>query len=250
MELKELVELCKKAALEAGKEILSVYESDDFGVEIKDDKSPLTMADKKSHLKIMEYLENTPYPIMSEEGKEILFEERKDWDTFWCVDPLDGTKEFVNRNGQFTVNIALIRNGYPVLGMIYVPVTDEFYYGAEGIGAFKQEGENAPFKIVINRKEDNRVAVKSRSHGGDEDDLFKKFKVTDTISVGSSLKFCMVASGVADIYFREGPTMEWDTAAGQAVVEAAEGTVDTLQGERFFYNKEVLRNGSFLVKGF
>jgi 3'(2'), 5'-bisphosphate nucleotidase len=186
---------------------------------------------------------------LSEEEKEAPYSERQSWTIFWCVDPLDGTKEFIKRNGQFTVNIALIVDGYPVLGVVYAPVLD-IYFCADANGAFKIEKGNRS-TLQVNHKTENRIAVGSASHAAPEEaELLSKYKVTETISVGSSLKFCMVADGKADIYYRHGPTMEWDTAAGQAVLEGAGGTVFDLEGKRFLYNKEVLRNASFLCLGF
>lgn len=251
MELEKLAEACMTIAINAGHAILEIYKQDDLGVEVKEDNSPLTLADKASHEVIMKGLSQFDYPILSEEGKEMSYDERKDWETYWCVDPLDGTKEFINRNGEFTVNIALISNKKPVLGIIYVPVKDIIYVGIEGIGAKKgEDGILDPIKVEW--KEGNRVAVRSKSHANPaEEEILQKYDVTDALSVGSSLKFCMVAEGKADLYYRHGPTMEWDTAAGQAVVEAAGGTVYTgnTEEELFRYNKENLLNGSFLVLG-
>jgi 3'(2'), 5'-bisphosphate nucleotidase len=249
MNIQDIIAIAK----EAGIKILDIYENEDFSktIDFKSDDSPLTIADKASHIIIAEALEKlTPeIPVMSEEGREIPFEERENWTKFWCVDPLDGTKEFIKKNGQFTVNIALIENGFPTLGVIYTPVTDTTYYG-DANGAFMIVGnDETPMKV--NNKSDNRIAVKSASHStAADDELLAQYKANDAISVGSSLKFCMVACGKADIYYRHGPTMEWDTAAGQAVLEAAGGTVSTLEKERFFYNKKVLRNNSFLCLGF
>ncbi len=249
MDIQDIIAIAK----EAGIKILDIYENEDFSktIDFKADDSPLTIADKASHVIIAEALAKlTPeIPVLSEEGIITPYEERKNWTKFWCVDPLDGTKEFIKKNGQFTVNIALIENGYPTLGVIYTPVTDTTYYG-DNKGAFMIVGlDETPIKI--NKKTDNRIAVKSASHSTEADDvLLAKYKANDAISVGSSLKFCMVASGKADIYYRHGPTMEWDTSAGQAVVESAGGTVSSLDGKRFSYNKEVLRNGSFLCLGF
>jgi 3'(2'), 5'-bisphosphate nucleotidase len=249
MNIQDIITIAKKA----GEKILDIYENEDFSktIDFKSDDSPLTIADQAAHVIIAAALEElTPeIPVMSEEGREIPFEERKDWKKFWCVDPLDGTKEFIKKNGQFTVNIALIENGFPTLGVIYTPVTDTTYYG-DSNGAFMIVGsEESPIKV--NNKSDNRIAVKSASHStAADDELLAQYKAKEAISVGSSLKFCMVACGKADIYYRHGPTMEWDTAAGQAVLEASGGTVSTLEGDRFFYNKEILRNSSFLCLGF
>ena len=249
MTIQDIITIAK----EAGIKILDIYENEDFSktIDFKSDDSPLTIADKASHIIIAEALAKlTPeIPVLSEEGEIASYEERKNWTKFWCVDPLDGTKEFIKKNGQFTVNIALVENGYPVLGVIYTPVTDTTYYGDEN-GAFMIVGSETT-SMKINNKSENRIAVKSASHSTDADDiLLAEYKANDAISVGSSLKFCMVACGKADIYYRHGPTMEWDTSAGQAVVESAGGTVSTLEGKRFSYNKEILRNGSFLCLGF
>ncbi len=249
MDIQKVIQIAK----EAGEKILHIYENEDFSstVDFKADDSPLTIADKASHVIIAKGLEEyfPEIPVLSEEGRSIDFAERKAWSTFWCVDPLDGTKEFIKKNGQFTVNIALIRDGYPVLGVIYTPVTGECYY-SDGSKSYLEVGGETKL-LKINNSVENRVAVRSASHAADEEDvLLSKYKVTDAISVGSSLKFCMVASGKADIYYRHGPTMEWDTAAGQAVLEGAGGKVQRLSGERFYYNKENLLNESFLCLGF
>jgi 3'(2'), 5'-bisphosphate nucleotidase len=248
-----LIEIAKKA----GMAILEIYNNESqFGsIELKSDNSPLTRADKKSNLIITKALtEIFPrIPILSEEGKMTDFSIRKKWDRFWLVDPLDGTKEFLKRNGEFTVNIALIENNRTVYGIIYVPVTGTFYIGdTKERRALKIHADGRQEMLKVNNKTNDRIAVGSRSHASEaESDLLKTFDVTDVISVGSSLKFCMVAEGKADIYYRHGPTMEWDTAAGQAIVEAASGTVLTYPGKHpFLYNKEVLTNPSFLVLGF
>ena len=239
----------------AGQEILSIY-NDPVHAEVVDykaDNSPLTLADQASHQVIArELLSLYPdIPIISEEGKDIPYETRKSYDLFWLVDPLDGTKEFIKRNGEFTVNIALIQGNYPTFGFIYAPELDTYYYGGTVGGAFKIErGEKK--NIHVNRKTADRIAVRSRSHASEEEEtILKQYHVTDAISKGSSLKFCMVAEGKADLYYRHGPTMEWDTAAGQAVLEAAGGKVLNNRGpDRFSYNKESLLNDSFLCLGF
>ena len=249
IDIKEVIRISEAA----GKEILNVYKQEDFSkdIEIKADDSPLTKADKAANDVIVSELSRlySTIPILSEEEKEAPYSERKNWTSFWCVDPLDGTKEFIKRNGQFTVNIALIVDGFPVLGVVYAPVLD-VYFCADANGAFKiEKGITSPLKV--NHKNENRIAVGSASHAAPEEAvLLDKYNVTKTITVGSSLKFCMLADGKADIYYRHGPTMEWDTAAGQAVLEGAGGTVSNLEGVRFKYNKEVLRNSSFLCLGF
>ncbi len=240
----------------AGEAIMDVYLDDEASklVETKDDDSPLTLADKASHNFIVSELEKHGggLPVLSEEASSIDFNTRRQWTEYWLVDPLDGTKEFINRNGEFTVNIALIKDCIPVFGVVYVPVTGVLYYGSSDTGAYKVTAEEKQTISVSNRA-DKLIAVRSRSHASaDEEELFAQYDVVDTISVGSSLKFCMVAEGKADIYYRHGPTMEWDTAAGHAVVRSAGGEVyiGSSKIEPFTYNKENLLNGSFLVTGF
>ena len=243
---------------EAGDRILEVYNNPATAqvVDFKEDNSPLTLADRASHAVISQAL--TRYfpaiPVLSEEDQDIIdYETRKNWPVYWLVDPLDGTKEFINRNGEFTVNIALIEKRKPDLGVIYVPVKDTFYYGSKE-GAFKKSGLNGKsIRLQVNNKSTDRVAVRSKSHASPEEDvILTRFGVVDFISVGSSLKFCMVAEGKADLYYRHGPTMEWDTAAGQAILQAAGGSVyegsETIK--KFVYNKESMLNGSFLCVGF
>ena len=262
------------AAKRAGEAILDVYGSD-FTVEQKDDKSPLTLADKRSNEIIENVLEqtvtvnNSTVPILSEEGKETPYEERKKWEYFWLVDPLDGTKEFVKRNGEFTVNIALIHKHKPVLGVIYIPVKDVFYFAALNIGAYKLENSeilnddlsikeliDKSQRLPLNNNDKTALTVMgSRSHTSEEfSEFMKRLNVkygnVEFISSGSSLKLCLVAEGKADVYPRFGPTMEWDTAAGQAIVEQANGTVkDTQTNEPLSYNKSNLLNPFFIVNG-
>ncbi len=240
----------------AGKAILNIYHDADFSqvVDFKSDSSPLTLADKEAHKVIFKEL-NDAYPeipIISEEGREIPYQEREQYQKFWLVDPLDGTKEFIKRNGEFTVNIALIEDGLPVLGVVHVPVKDTTYFGEKGQGAFMTEQGATPRQIQVNNSGTERIAVRSKSHPSPEEEVvLEEYQVVESISRGSSLKFCMVAEGKADIYYRHGPTMEWDTAAGQAVVEAAGGKVLIGTGpKRFTYNKPSLLNGSFLCLGF
>ena len=240
-------------AREAGRAILDVY-SGDFQVDIKEDQSPLTCADRASHeIIVRRLLESFPdIPILSEEGQSVPYEVRGSWDRFWLVDPLDGTKEFIKKNGEFTVNIALIEGGLPVFGVVYVPVKDTLYWGGSKQGALLQVGQDSPRPIQV-REPDPRcglTVVMSRSHPSPElEDYLKNINVAEAISVGSSLKLCVVAEGKADLYPRLGPTMEWDIAAGHAVVEAAGGTILTLDGERLMYNKQNLLNPYFIVSG-
>jgi 3'(2'), 5'-bisphosphate nucleotidase len=233
-------------AVEAGHRVLDIYRSDDFRVEEKQDESPLTLADRESHRIIHERL-TAAYPgipVLSEEGKETPYAERSAWEYFWLVDPLDGTKEFINRNGEFTINIALIEGNRPVAGVIYAPVLDLCYY-ADGSGScYKLETGKEPVRISVNRNFGKGLtAVQSRSHSSrEEKEFFSRLEITDSLAVGSSLKFCMVAEGKAHIYYRHGPTWEWDTAAGHAVAESAGAHVSGLH-----YNKEVIKNDSFYV---
>ena len=237
----------------AGKAILAVYERD-FSVTEKADRSPLTEADLASHRCILAGLARlTPnIPVLSEESADVPFLTRAGWDRYWLVDPLDGTKEFVKRNGEFTVNIALIETGAPVLGVVYVPASNLTYVGQAGVGAFAENaaGRRRPLHVAENRHTPLRVAG-SRSHAGDSLTAFlHNVGAHELVSMGSSLKLCLVAEGRADIYPRFGPTSEWDTAAAQAVVEAADGRVtDTALRPLRYNTKESLLNPFFLVFG-
>lgn len=249
----EVLDVVAKIAKEAGKAILPIYASD-FSVVYKNDKSPLTKADTKSQEIIKKLLENkfSGIPLLSEEGRTIPYEERSDWSLFWLVDPLDGTKEFVKRNGEFTVNIALIENNSPAFGVVYLPVSDILYYGGKRFGAFKKSGNEAAQAISVSGAcpDGELVVVKSRSHPSAElTKYLEQLKVKKLVPAGSSLKFCLVAEGTADLYPRLGPTWEWDTAAGQAVVEGAGGRVVTLDNVPIFYNKKNLLNDFFVVWG-
>lgn len=250
--LQELLEIAKTAAIEAGQEIISVYNSADFGVEMKSDNSPLTIADKRAHKVIVSFLEKTDFPILSEEGRDIGFDERKTWDIFWMVDPLDGTKEFVKRNGEFTVNIALIQNSIPVLGVVYCPVLKKLYYSMVGKGAYLIDRGEEASKIKVSGKSVDDADLKvvaSRSHLNDDTRAFiEKLDNPDMVSMGSSLKLLAVAEGSADVYPRFAPTMEWDTAAAHAIVNESGGEVVIKDSnEQVTYNKENLLNPFFLV---
>jgi 3'(2'), 5'-bisphosphate nucleotidase len=243
-------------AQEAGKAIMAIYETD-FGVEDKADKSPLTAADRESNAVIMRHLKShfPQIPIISEENKEVPYSERADWDWFWLVDPLDGTKEFIKRNGEFTVNIALVHNGKPVLGVIYVPAQGVTYYASEGQGAFKVEPGGQPRSIRIKEPDpDKLLLIGSRSHPSPEFDAYlqekkAQYKEVDFVAAGSSLKLCLVAEGIADVYPRLGPTMEWDTGAGHAIALEAGAAVRVYGEERdLLYNKENLLNPHFIVE--
>lgn len=314
-ETKRLLATAVAAAYQAGLKILEVYDTD-FAVALKDDHSPLTQADTAAHRLIRDRLADLGLPLLSEEGRDIPFAERKGWQRFWMVDPLDGTKEFVRRNGEFTVNIALIEGVRPVLGVVYVPVTETLYFAAEGVGAFKAEkvsglmvaGRGGRVEAAVDaaarpaaevaaepvaeaaaepaaEPEAEATAeataepeaqldrlmsaarplplqdapqrpftvVASRSHATDDlqkylDDLAASHPGMARVSAGSSLKFCLVAEGTADQYPRLGPTMEWDTAAGQVVVACAGGRVVHYEGGApLAYNKENLLNPWFVV---
>ena len=246
------LEAVREIAHAAGRRILDVYERE-FKVEHKEDQSPLTEADRAAHEIITSQLEAlTPdIPVLSEESAAVNYDTRAGWKRFWLVDPLDGTKEFINRNGEFTVNIALIEGNRPVLGVVYVPVPALTYYACAGQGAYKQKGECAVQPVRVRRFDGGKpIVVASRSHAGPETGAFlRNLGEHDVVSMGSALKLCLVAEGVADVYPRLGPTMEWDTAAAQCVVEAAGGRVTDLNRKPLAYNKPSLLNPSFLVSG-
>ena len=244
------LEAVREIAHEAGRRILDVYERG-FTVEHKEDRSPLTEADRAAHEIITSQLQAlTPdIPVLSEESAAVDYATRAGWKRFWLVDPLDGTKEFINRNGEFTVNIALIEGNRPVLGVVYVPVPALTYYACAGQGAHKQKGECAIQPVRVRRFDGGKpMVVASRSHAGPETEAFlRNIGEHDVVSMGSALKLCLVAEGVADVYPRLGPTMEWDTAAAQCVVEAAGGRVTDLNRQPLVYNKPSLLNPWFLV---
>ncbi len=247
--LKQLVDISRRAGLA----ILDWYDGD-MGVTQKEDDSPLTKADIASHELIEAELTRLwpDIPVLSEESAEIPWETRQSWQQYWLVDPLDGTKEFINRNGEFTVNIALISNHQPVLGIVHVPVTDVSYFGARDAGAWRQTGTKAAEIITIRQPApETVVVVGSRSHANPElAGQLEQLGSHKLISMGSSLKFCRVAEGLADFYPRLGPTSEWDTAAAQAVVEAAGGQVIKIDGSSLGYNtKDIYLNPFFFVIG-
>ena len=269
-----ILDLAINTSVYAGREIMRIYNdpSQDFGIETKADNSPLTLADKASHECIVERLKPSGYPILSEEGAQIPYEERKDWHRLWIVDPLDGTKEFIKRNGEFTVNIALIEDGKPILGIIFVPTLGTVYGGIVGWGARRVEGINLddldvpvtqrkepltfyslPQQAMLDHMGLNVVA--SRSHMNPEtEEYITKLHEANThpvniVSKGSSLKMCLVAEGSADVYPRFAPTMEWDTAAGDAICRACgKQVLDYKTGLPLTYNKQDLHNPWFIVK--
>lgn len=266
-----------QAVYAAGSAIMEVYSRSDFDVEHKADDSPLTAADRAAQAVLDPVLKSTPFPVLSEEGRSIDYDERKGWETLWIVDPLDGTKEFINRNGEFTVNVALVHQGVPVFGVVYAPAQGWTFVGYSGRGAYYSESPvswEALQHLPVNRPEEEgspgasskksglRV-VASRSHNAPETEALlaqweEQFGSVERVSMGSSLKLCWVALGRADAYPRLAPTMEWDTAAGQAFAEAAGcavRVVEPLSGGGFSwenplrYNRPELRNPWFLVCG-
>ena len=269
-----LLSIGLRASLLAGEAVMHVYDSD-FEVNLKSDQSPITEADRRSHNILVSQL-GKKIPLLSEEGSTIAYEERKDWDIYWLIDPLDGTKEFIKRNGEFTVNVALMERHKPIAGIVYLPAKRILFFGGRGLGSYRVTGstvakiknsdsagalKSALESAVTLPDPDSLQALKkikivqSISHVTDQetdfiDRLNNKYNGIETASAGSSLKFCLVAEGSADIYPRFGPTMEWDTAAGQSVVESSGCEVlDLSDLTRLNYNKRVLRNGAFVVLG-
>ena len=265
--MKEIYLIAIKAAIEAGREIMKIYDHKDFQVEIKFDDSPLTIADKRANDIINKYLLPTGVPLISEENKQLDFSQRKKWPECWIVDPLDGTKEFIKRNGEFTVNIAFIHMNAPIFGVIYVPAKNQLYFG--------DVLRKLSYKVAVSPDEEFSLSqanlkqighssgvekirvVGSRSHMNDDTLLFieklktKYNKEVEIVSKGSSLKFCLVAEGEADVYPRFAPTMEWDTAAGQAICESAGlKVIDQESLLPMLYNRENLLNNYFLVTAF
>ena len=246
-------EIICQIARDAGAAIMEIY-AGEFNVELKGDSSPLTCADRASHRLIVDGLKAaTPgIPILSEEGADIPYQERAGWSRFWLVDPLDGTKEFIKRNGEFTVNIALVEDARVTAGVVYVPAQDTLYFGCLESGCWKSTDSQGfvPIKVREADHQTGLTVVMSRSHPSPElEKYLQQINVAKALPVGSSLKLCVVAEGKADLYPRLGPTMEWDTAAGQAIVEAAGGTVLTEDGTPLRYNKQNLLNPHFIVRG-
>lgn len=281
--MKTLLRTALLASLEAGEEIMHIYTDpkQDFGIEKKADNSPLTLADKASHQVIMRHLLTTDIPVLSEEGQHLPYEQRETWERLWVVDPLDGTKEFIKKNGEFTVNVALVEHGSPVMGVVYVPAPRMLYYGIVGEGAWKcvvptlsdglpapenladflslcgQSEQESPFggiALPVEGEHDVFTIVASRSHMSSETQAYiqemeQLHGRVKTVSSGSSIKICLVAEGVADAYPRYAPTMEWDTAAGDAVARAAGKVVTSAEtGKPLVYNKPDLHNPWFLVE--
>jgi 3'(2'), 5'-bisphosphate nucleotidase len=245
------LKIAKEAAQKAGDKILQIY-GKEFSVSYKEDKSPLTIADQQANDIIESYLLKTNIPILSEEGRLTEYKDRKNWKLLWIVDPLDGTKEFVKRNGEFTVNIALVKNGKPILGVIFVPVKGWLYYGSSN-GSYREINEKK-VKLPLDNKSTNFKVVGSRSHQSPEtkeyfEDIRKRKKNVEIVSMGSSLKICLVAEGSADVYPRFAPTMEWDTAAGHAIAKyAGKNLIDFETKKEMTYNRRELKNNWFIVE--
>jgi 3'(2'), 5'-bisphosphate nucleotidase len=253
-----------KAALKAGEAILEIYDKEDFGIELKSDNTPLTRADLASHAIIMNELKDSSIPVLSEEGRSIPYEERKNWSKLWIVDPIDGTKEFIKRNGEFTVNIALIEDNTPTLGVIYVPVTGELFFASSNTGTKKTNAVDSKstvqsvltnsIDLPFKKLNQEYTVVASRSHMNSETESYiaalnLKHGKVNTISKGSSLKLCLVAEGAADCYPRFAPTMEWDIAAGHAIFKyAGFNVIDQKTMKEMVYNREELLNNWFIVQ--
>jgi 3'(2'), 5'-bisphosphate nucleotidase len=264
MDIKNYLPVALEAALKAGQRIMEIYTNEKVKVERKADFSPVTQADTEASAIIYEMLEQTAFPVITEEAATPKYNIRKNWDFFWMVDPLDGTKEFIKRNGEFTVNIALIDKNRPVLGIIFIPVLQTIYFGYEGYGSWKYKitGNELPSaETIINdahqitahpSENEIRFAV-SRSHLDPQTKcLLRRFrkhsdKKITVVQTGSSAKFCLIAEGSADIYLRFSPTMEWDTAAGQAIAVSAGASMKDLKHNPFMYNKTSLKNEGFIV---
>jgi 3'(2'), 5'-bisphosphate nucleotidase len=250
------IDILVNIAYDAGKAIMEIYSQDDFSVEYKDDNSPLTKADKAAHEIIIAGLRKVypSIPVISEEAEVPQYSQREKWERFFLIDPLDGTKEFINRNGDFTVNIALIEDRQPVAGVVFAPALEKMYYALKGKGAWRSVAQEKAEKLPVDgelstRPENGIRVVASKSHMNSETEefirnLYGKFAVVDTVQRGSSLKICSVAEGSADVYPRMGPTMEWDVAAGHAIAAEVLGQQSV---EGLEYNKEDLHNSFFIV---
>ena len=257
MDVKRLMQIARQAAIDAGISIIEVYDSGTFKTEIKDNRSPVTKADKEAHKIISDSLEKTHLSILSEEGINVGFEERRLWEYFWLIDPLDGTKEFMNRNGEFTINIALIKRNVPIGGVIYRPCTNTLYAGSKETGIYKIENQKRIEILPLKKRKtfndflskDQVRIVASRSHPSPETKSFTaQFKETALITMGSALKFMLLLENQADIYPRYGTTMEWDTAAAHAILNASNRGVYHMDlRSELIYNKPDLRNPIFIA---
>jgi len=247
----ELMDFAVSTARDAGDVIMEIYNTD-FDVRSKEDDSPVTEADEKAEALIRQRLEKAypDIPFIGEEAYAAGHRPDISGGLFWLVDALDGTKEFVHKRGEFTVNIALIENGTPIFGVVHAPAKERTFWGGTGIGAFAADGASAPRQIQTRMPDpDGLVVVASRSHRSGEGEFLEQFTVKDTVSSGSSLKFCLVAAGEADMYPRMGPTSEWDTGAGHAVLVAAGGELTQFDGSPFVYGKDDILNPHFIARG-
>jgi 3'(2'), 5'-bisphosphate nucleotidase len=248
--LAELLPHVTALAREAGGAIMTIYDGERVAVDNKQDMTPLTQADIASHNIVLAGLArfSPNWPVLSEESAQIPFDQRSAWKHFWMVDPLDGTKEFINHNGEFTVNIALIEGNTPTLGVVYAPAIDKMYFAARGVGAFKVDRQvTSRISAIRHGNSTTRVMV-SRSHQDNLDRFKGDLSQCELIAMGSSLKFCLVAECAAHLYPRTGPTMEWDTAAGHCILEVAGGSITGMDGMPLTYNKPGLLNPGFLAK--
>lgn len=264
--LKVLLRQAIHASIEAGSAILDVYESGDLKTRLKEDQSPLTLADMRSHAVIMSLLKKSGYPVLSEEGADISYAERKQWSSFWLIDPLDGTKEFIKRNGEFTVNIAFIVNNQPIFGVVNLPVLKRLYFAVKGEGAYRidrvglrdrkhlqQALDERSVRLPDKKKGKKTRVIASRSHLSPETEYFvrqleQQNEPVELVSAGSSLKLCLVAEGAADLYPRLGPTMEWDIAAGHIIITESGGAIRKVDGTPLEFNKPDLLNPWFVAK--
>jgi len=244
-----IIQKAIRIAKDSGEAILNIYNNSNSNFKLKEDKSPLTKADLASHEIIVTGLKNlTPnIPILSEEDSDIPFSNRSIWYRYWLIDPLDGTKEFLKRNGEFTVNIALMENNRPIFGIIFIPLTNRLFWGSIDHGSYEINNEEAEKKISVSNK-NRRLIATSRSHTNKKiDNLLERFDEYKVINIGSSLKFCLIANGEIDIYPRLGPTSEWDIAAGEVILKGAGGVVMDLKGSDIIYNKEEYINPHFIA---
>ena len=248
---KKMMAFAVATAQEAGEVIMEIYNTN-FDIRSKDDDSPVTEADEKGEALIRTRLENAypEIPFIGEEAYAAGHKPAVDDGLFWLVDALDGTKEFINKREEFTVNIALIDAGTPVFGVVYAPAIKRTFWGGRSHGAFAANGGSEPREITTRTPDsDGLVVVVSRSHRSEEDEYLKQFTIKETVTTGSSLKFCLIAAGEADMYPRMGPTSEWDTAAGHAVLLAAGGQMTQFDGSPFVYGKDDIRNPNFIAQG-
>jgi len=258
MDLQKLMDLAVAVSHQAAEQIMTIYQQDDFNVRLKSDDSPVTQADILAHHLISEKLQqgSDNIPVLSEESTEIGWHERQNWHTYWLIDPLDGTKEFVDRNGEFTINIALIHNGEAVMGVVAAPALKEVYMAAKGIGAFKKSDNQPTIPIhvrsvpLVDGHHKFTVVIGRRTYSKSVDNLYSRLASYEKVALGSALKICRIAEGQADLYPRFGKISEWDTAAAQCVLECAGGQLTDMQLSPIRYNtKDSLLNPDFIAFG-